>query len=92
MVYTTCKKPDLKHVGYAVLHSMTYPLMSTSAIREAAHMPMEYTGMKVKNLYEFLISSFPGEEALKAEKNRTLRNPILSYVVNKLDDLTLMVG
>lgn len=48
-------------------------------------MSMEYPDMKVKKLYKFLMSKFPGEEALKSEKNSTLWNPIFNYSVDKLD-------
>lgn len=62
-------------------------LFSPSAIRNAAEMHIEYPGMKVERLYQFLMSTFPDKEALKAEKNGMLWSPILKYAVVKLDRL-----
>lgn len=41
--------------------------------------------MKVEKLEEFVMPTFPGKEAVKAEKICTLFIPIFNYVVNKLD-------
>lgn len=67
------------------------PLLSLLAMREAADMPMEYLGMNVK-LYKLLMSTFPLEEVLKAEKDRSLWHPIFNYNVDKLDHRDLDGG
>lgn len=41
--------------------------------------------MKVEMLYKFVMSKFCGEEAVTAEKSRTLWSPFFKYVVHKAD-------
>lgn len=41
-------------------------------MQEAAVMPLEYLGMKLEKLYESVMSTYPGEENWKAEKNHAL--------------------
>lgn len=43
MVHLAFKKAKLTHVGYAVLNGMIDPLLSTSAMREAADLSMDYS-------------------------------------------------
>lgn len=68
MICTAYKNGELKHAGYAILHGIADPLFSSAAIQYAADIPMEYPVMKMEKLYEFMISTFPGKEALGAEK------------------------
>lgn len=73
------------HARYAFRDSMVDSLFSRSCILVAADMCMEYVGMKVVKLYEFVMFMFPCEEALEDEKNRTLWTPIFHSTVDKLD-------
>lgn len=85
MFYVACKKAELSQAGYAVLDAMTDTLLSSSATRNGADMPIENSGMKLGSLYELRVSSLPGWEILKSERNHTLWNPILNYAGDKLD-------
>lgn len=75
----------MNRAAYTILDRIADPLLSTLAMQEAASMPMKYPCMKVEKLYEFLMSMFPGKDALEAETNCTLWKPIFEYVVDKLD-------
>lgn len=72
MVYMTGKKAELKHTGYSIMIGTDYFVRSTSSMREPADLHTEYPSMKVGKLHESDISTFPGEEALKPEKNCVL--------------------
>lgn len=63
---------------------MADPFLSWSSMQEAVNRPMEYPVMNVEKLYEFNMLTFIGENVLKADKNCTLQNPILNYVLDKL--------
>lgn len=43
-----------------------------SDMREAADVPLKNTGMYGEKVYEFVMYTLPGKEALRNEKNRTL--------------------
>lgn len=60
-------------------------LLTTSAILEPAGVAKEYPGMKVKRLYEFLLSTLLSRETLKSKKMRTRWNPIFNCTLGKLD-------
>lgn len=92
MVYNACKKAGLNHAGYTILDGMSDPLFSPSAMWEAVDMQLEYSGMKVENLYLFMMSTLPGEEALKGEKICTLCNLSSTTVCISWIILTLMQG
>lgn len=79
-----CKKTELKYTWYTILSGITDPVLSLSAMREAAGMPMKYPGLEVEKLYEFLLSPLP-DKAFKPEKSRTLWNPIFNYAVDRLN-------
>lgn len=67
-------------------------LSSLSAIPEATDMSKEYIVMKVKKLYELLMFTFPGEEALNNKKNCMLLDPIFNHAVDKLNPCGRDVG
>lgn len=71
------KRARLKYAWYIVLDSWADLLSSPSAMQEAADMPIKYAGMMLENLYEFMMSTFPGEESPNAENFRTLWNCFL---------------
>lgn len=48
-------------------------------------MHMKYYGIKMEKLYALVMSMLPDEEAVNAEKNRPLWNPLLNYVVYRLN-------
>lgn len=52
-------------------------LLSSSAMLEAADMPMDSPGMKVEKLYKIFIPTFANKETLKVEENHTIGNPIV---------------
>lgn len=53
-------------------------LFSLSAMQEAADMLMECTGLNKEKLYQFLMGTLPGKEALEAKKNQSFWNPIFN--------------
>lgn len=85
MVYVAGKKDDLKHAGYAIMDGIYDPLLFSLAMREAADMPMEYSDMKMENLFKFEMFTLPGDEALKDEKNQTLWDPVFNNALDKPD-------
>lgn len=68
MVHTARKKADLKHKEYTILGSIADPLLFRSSVWEAGDMFTKYSCMKVEKLYESVMFTFPGKEALKSEK------------------------
>lgn len=72
IIYRIWKKASMKHPGCAILDGMPDHLLSTLSMHEAPGMRLEYHGMKVKELYQLVISRFLGKEALIAEKTLTL--------------------
>lgn len=52
MVYMAGKKSELSPTGHAIRDGMADPLLSLSAMQEAADKPIEYPGVKVEKLYE----------------------------------------
>lgn len=60
-------------------------------MRNTNDMPMEYVNIKVKELYELLMSPFSAENALEDEKNRTICSPILNYALNSGTVVTVSV-
>lgn len=62
------QKVERKCTGYAILDGMADPLFSSSAMWEAADISIKYPAMKVQKLTKFVMSTLPGEEALKSEK------------------------
>lgn len=85
MVYVACKKAEMNHAVHAILYGMDDPLLSSSAIPEAAGLRIDYACMKVEKMYKFVMSMFRGEETMKSEKIRMLWNPLFNYAVDKLD-------
>lgn len=60
-------------------------LFSLSVLPETGDMPMKYLCIKVKNIYRIVMYLLPGEEAMKAERNCTLSNPVFYFVVDQLN-------
>lgn len=65
MLHMDDKKAELNHAGYEILDAMDNPLFYTSPMQEAASMLMDYPGIKLEELYEFLLSTFPYRETLR---------------------------
>lgn len=75
----------MKHAGYTIMDRVADSPLPPLVLWEAAGMPRDYPGMKVEKWYEFHISTFPGKQFFKAEKNRMLWNSVSKYAVKKLD-------
>lgn len=60
-------------------------LMCSSAMQQEASLPFHYPGMKEEKMYGLFLSTFLGEEALKAEKKQTFWNPIFNYDVDEME-------
>lgn len=78
-------KAEQNNTGFTIQDCMEDPLLSRSAVQEAAEMPVKHSGMEVERLYQFMMSTSLDEGALKSEKNRTLGNPFFSYAVENLE-------
>lgn len=68
MVYMACKMAQLKKAGYAIVYGLGDPPLSSSAEREAVHMPIKYHCIHVKNLFEFVMCRFPCNKVQRLRK------------------------
>lgn len=67
LVFMLNQKAGTNHAEYTTLHGMDDTLISTASMHKAANKPGYYTGVKIRALYEFMVSSFSGEDVLKEE-------------------------
>lgn len=79
------KMAEMKQAEYGILDGAAEPLPVPSTMREAVDMLKEYPTRRVWKCYRFVMFTLPGEEALKAEKDRTLQNPLFKYALGTLD-------
>lgn len=79
----TIRKADLDHSGHTFLIGMVDPPIATALMHEAAGKQNDYLEFKIRELYEFIFSTFPGEEVLKNEVKRSFYSPIFNHT----DDL-----
>lgn len=65
-----------RYDGYATLHGLVDPLLSTLAMQGAPGMFMESPCMKVPKLHELEISTFHSKESQHQKNNQKLWSPI----------------
>ena len=90
--YFAAKREELKHRGYAVLESfgdmscippdvimdsMKKSLIQKGSEKDAGDEKLRYY-VDTQQLFDFFMTTFPGEEALKLQENRELWNPIVN--------------
>lgn len=56
---------ELDHADYTLQQGMNESLISYDVMQSQAWKQDEFSSMKVKELYDFVVSTFPGEEELK---------------------------
>lgn len=92
MVYRATKNAVLSHAGYAILISPIHPFLFGWAMRNTDGPLMKYRSMKVKKLYEIIMSTILSKQAQTPEKICTFWNTVstvewICYII-----VTLMVG
>lgn len=75
------RHPEFCNAGFTVLHGLMDPLVASTGIQTGAGKPDDYLGIGYAALHSFVLSSFPGEEKLKDERNRKEWNPIFNHAV-----------
>lgn len=71
-------KDKVRPSWYTVLYDMIDPFISSEMMQRAALRPEDFLGMKVNDLYAFVISTFSGESKLKLESEQELLNGLLN--------------
>lgn len=85
MLQGACRKAELSNTENSILNGIAYYLFSTSSVREAADVQLEYRIMKVdEELYQFGASKNFANNALKFKKSHVL-DPIFNYVLVNFD-------
>lgn len=60
-VLSISREDELEHARYTILHGMADPLIRTEFMCEAAGKPTIYPGSKIKELYDFIVSTSLGD-------------------------------
>lgn len=56
------QRAELEETGHTILHGTSDTLIATASIHKVASKPHEYPGIKVRERYEIIICTLPGEE------------------------------
>lgn len=73
------------HAGYRSLDGLTDSQLSLPCMREPDDMAIEYLGINVQKLYEFMMCTFSGGKSLGSRENGTLSSPMTNQAPDKLD-------
>ena len=72
------KKAEIDFRGYCIMEEMGDPFRVPTRITQAMNIPHSFPIESLEKLYDFMETTFPGEEAIKDEKQREHWNPIIN--------------
>lgn len=75
----------LFHRGHVVLDGLANALKIRAKVLNVLERPASFSVEPLQNAFELVMSTFPGDEALKEGENRKLWNVIVIYGVERLD-------
>lgn len=78
-------KTDLNQIRYTVVHRLVDPLVASSWMPEVARELHDHYRMKVKKLYDFVESTFSGEENLEKEGGKVHCNIIVKSTMSSVN-------